>query len=80
MNVGREAQALVKKYGDKPLLDVLSGLVECNGPLLQIYRSYTRSSVRPSRRSTRFYAFLIAGTGVPAILRFTEPRKFQVVK
>ena len=27
-----------------------------------------------------FYAFLIAGTGIPAILRFTEPRKFQLVK
>ena len=26
------------------------------------------------------YAFLIAGTGIPAILRFTEPRKFQLVK
>ena len=29
---------------------------------------------------TRFYAFLTAGTGIPAILRFTEPRKFQFVK
>jgi len=27
-----------------------------------------------------FYAFLIAGTGIPAILRFTEPRKFELVK
>jgi hypothetical protein len=26
------------------------------------------------------YAFLTAGTGIPAILRFTEPRKFQLVK
>jgi hypothetical protein len=25
-------------------------------------------------------AFLTAGTGIPAILRFTEPRKFQLVK
>jgi len=26
------------------------------------------------------HAFLTAGTGIPAILRFTEPRKFQLVK
>jgi hypothetical protein len=26
------------------------------------------------------YALLVAGTGIPAILRFTEPRKFQLVK
>jgi hypothetical protein len=36
-------------------------------------------SSRPSTRGSH-YALLIAGTGIPAILRFTEPRKFQLVK
>jgi hypothetical protein len=31
-------------------------------------------------RSKPAYAFLTAGTGIPAILSFTEPRKFQLVK
>jgi hypothetical protein len=36
---------------------------------------------RPRSHGSRLdYAFLTAGTGIPAILRFTEPRKFQLVK
>jgi hypothetical protein len=42
----------------------------------------TQSAPHPQPTDTPeiFYAFLIAGTGIPAILRFTEPRKFQLVK
>ena len=35
---------------------------------------------RPTYSPESFYAFLIAGTAIPAILKFTEPRKFQLVK
>jgi hypothetical protein len=36
--------------------------------------------LRPRSHAAGDYAFLTAGTGIPAILRFTEPRKFQLVK
>jgi hypothetical protein len=41
-------------------------------------RSRQLSTPRPHPEI--FYAFLVAGTGIPAILRFTAPRKFQLVK
>jgi hypothetical protein len=37
-------------------------------------------TITPLAMLARFYAFLTAGTGIPAILMFTEPRKFQLVK
>jgi hypothetical protein len=37
--------------------------------------------LRPRSHVSRLaYPLLTAGTGIPAILRFTEPRKFQLVK
>jgi hypothetical protein len=42
--------------------------------------SGTSSPRLPEATLLEHYALLTTGTGIPAILRFTEPRKFQLVK
>ena len=54
-------------------------------PMLEVADIFRRHGwgkrpINPLAMLARLYAFLTAGTGIPAILMFTEPRKFQLVK